>query len=317
MVNASRVDFDGKLEFSRLEAIGEFARYADSTPEEIVERAAGCEVLITKELPVPKEVIEKLPDTVKLICEAGTGYNNIDLAVAKARGITVCNCPAYSTDSVAHLVISFVLNFSCSLVEQHRMLWKGDRSNFTKCLQVPHVELGGKVLGLIGGSGTIGGRTAEIAVVLGMKVLISSRTPKPSTNPNIQIVTVDELLQQSDFVSLHCPLTPETKHLIDMATLRKMKPTAYLINAARGPIVKEADLIEALQAKVIAGAALDVQDVEPPVPESPLYALAQEGSLLLSPHIGWKRLETRQRLLDLVAGNVAAFVGGSPTNVVG
>jgi len=188
-----------------------------------------------------------------------------------------------------------------------RMLAKGDLDNFTKCLQVPHFELQGKTLGLIGGSGGIGSKVAEIASSLGMKVIITSRSPKPNAVP------LEELLRTSDFVSLHCPLNADTKHLMDKSKLGMMKSTAFLINTGRGGLVKEEDLIEVLTDRGIAAAALDVQDPEPPSPESPLYKL---DNLILTPHIGWKRLETRQRLMDIVADNVAAFLKGDPVNVV-
>ena len=179
LLNAARLDFDNRLDFSALSAVAELSRFDESTPEEIVARVAGQEIVITKELPVPGELIARFSDSVRLICEAGTGYNNIDLAAAREKGIAVCNAPAYSTDAVAQLVITFVLNFSASLIAQQRMLWQGNRDNFSKSLQLPHFELAGKVLGLIGGSGAIGSKVAELAVALGMEVLISSRTPKP------------------------------------------------------------------------------------------------------------------------------------------
>jgi len=256
---------------------------------------------------VSGSVIAQFPDSVKLIQEAGTGFNNIDLAAAKAKGITVCNCPAYSSDAVAQLVITFVLNFSCSMVPQMRMLSQGNRDNFTKCLQVPHFELGGKTIGLIGGSGGIGSKVASLAEAMGMKVIITSRSPKPNAVP------LEELLRTSDFVSLHCPLNDETRGIINKATLGLMKPTAFLINTGRGPLVKEDELIEVLKAGQIAGAGLDVQEVEPPANDSPLYQLE---NVILTPHIGWKRLETRQRLMDIVTANLDAFAKGNPINVV-
>ncbi len=313
LLNAARLDFDNRLDFSALSAVAELSRFDESTPEEIVARVAGQQIVITKELPVPGELIARFSDSVRLICEAGTGYNNIDLAAARKKGIAVCNAPAYSTEAVAQLVITFVLNFSASLIAQQRMLWQGNLDNFSKSLQLPHFELAGKVLGLIGGSGAIGSKVAELAVALGMEVLISSRTPKPPVRPGVATAPLEELLERSDFVSIHCPLTAGTRHLIDRAALEKMKPSAFLINTARGAIVREADLIEALQRGTIAGAGLDVQDPEPPAPESPLYTLE---NVILTPHIGWKRLETRQRLMDIVAGNVAAFIGGRPVNLV-
>lgn len=274
-------------------------------PSRLVE---GFDIVVSKEIPVPRHAIEQFPPCVRLIQEAGTGFNNIDLAAAKAKGITVCNCPSYSSDAVAQLVLTFILNFSCSLVPQVRSLVAGDRTNFTRRLTVPHFELGGKTLGLIGGTGGIGTQVAKLARACGMKVVSTSRR---QTGPDI--ISLEELLRISDFVSLHCPLNQETKHIMNKSTLGQMKPTAFLINTGRGPLVDEAELTEVLRSKGIAGAALDVQEVEPPPESSPLYLL---DNVILTPHIGWKRVETRQRLVDIVADNVAKFLQGSPVNVV-
>lgn len=308
LVNAGRLDFDEGLDLSSMGKVVELTRFdPDAKPEEILERVQGQEIVITKEIPVPGAIISQFPDSVKVIQEAGTGFNNIDLAAAKAKGITVLNCPAYSSDAVAQLVITFILNFSCSLVPQMRMLSKGNLDNFTKCLQVPHFELGGKTLGLIGGTGGIGSKVATIAEAMGMKVIVTSRSPKPNAVP------LQELLRTSDFVSLHCPLNDETRGLMNRSNLEMMKPTAFLINTGRGALIKEDELIEILREKKIAGAGLDVQETEPPVTGSPLYEL---DNVILTPHIGWKRLETRQRLMDIVTDNLAAFLKGSPVNVV-
>jgi len=308
LINAGRLDFDKALDFSKIAAVADITRFeSDATPEEILERVQGADIIISKEIPVPGEIISKFPASVRLIQEAGTGFNNVDLTAAKAKGVTVCNCPAYSSDAVAHLVFTLILNFSCSLVPQMRMLQKGNRDNFNKCLQVPHFELQGKTLGLIGGSGGIGSKVSDLAEALGMKVVLTSRSPRPNALP------LEELLKTSDFVSLHCPLNAETKHIINKDTLKLMKPTAYLINSGRGSLIKETDLIEALQNKVIAGAGLDVQETEPPSADNPLYELE---NVILTPHIGWKRVETRQRLMDIVADNIASFLQGKPVNVV-
>ena len=313
LLNAARLDFDNRLDFSALSAVAELSRFDESTPEEIVARVAGQEIVITKELPVPGELIARFPDSVRLVCEAGTGYNNIDLAAARAKGIAVCNAPAYSTDAVAQLVITFVLNFSASLIPQQRMLWQGNRDNFSKSLQLPHFELAGKTLGLIGGSGAIGSKVAQLARALGLEVLVSSRSGRVPQLPGVAAASLTKLLERSDFVSIHCPLTDETRHLMNAAALAKMKPSAFLINTARGAIIAEADLIAALRQGIVAGAGLDVQDPEPPAPESPLYTLE---NVILTPHIGWKRLETRQRLMDIVAANISAFLAGRPVNLV-
>lgn len=308
LINAGRLDFDKKLDLSNIAAHCEIIRFEpDASPEEIVDRVQGAEIIISKEIPVPGDAIARFPSSVRLIQEAGTGFNNIDLAAAKAKGITVCNCPAYSSDAVAQLVVTYMLNFSCSLVPQMQMLQKGNRDNFTKCLQVPHFELAGKTLGLIGGTGGIGSKVASIAESMGMKVVVTSRSPKPNALP------LEELLKTSDFVSLHCPLNADTKYIMNKTTLGMMKPTAYLINTGRGALIKETDLIEVLQQDGIAGAGLDVQEQEPPDERSSLYTLE---NVILTPHIGWKRLETRQRLMDIVADNLGAFLADKPVNVV-
>jgi len=279
----------------------------DAGGDEIVALAEGHDILITKEIPVSADTIGRLPSSVRLIQEAGTGFNNIDLVAAKARGITVCNCPAYSSDAVAQLVTTFILNFSCSLHLQTRMLATGNRDNFTKSLRAPHFELAGKTLGLIGGAGNIGRKVAALGEALGMRVVITSRRPVANAVP------LDELLRTSDFVSLHVPLNADTTHLINKETLGLMKPTAVLINTGRGGLVHEPDLIDAISAGAIGGAGLDVQQTEPPIESNPLYTME---NVILTPHIGWKRVQTRQRLMDIIADNVTAFLNGAPVNVV-
>jgi glycerate dehydrogenase len=311
-LNSARLDFDGRLDFSPLSELTEFTSYADSSDEEIPARVQGQTIVITKELPLGRELIERLPASVRLICEAGTGYNNIDITAARSRGIDVCNVPSYSTDAVAQLAITFMLNLSASLVQQQTMLRRGNLDNFQKSLQLPHFELNGKTLGVIG-FGEIGRRVIAIARQLGMKIIVHSRTPRPELDPDARFVSLDELLGESDFVSLHCPLNDATRHMINAERLALMKPTAFVINTSRGPLIHEPALIEALSRGTIAGAGLDVQEQEPPEPGSPLYSLE---NLILTPHIGWKRLETRQRLISLTAANIAAFIKGAPVNIV-
>jgi len=201
---------------------------------------------------------------VKLICEAGTGFNNIDIDACRQRGICVMNVPSYSSSAVASLVITFILNFSCGLISQQKKLWNGDRSNFTSFLHEPHFELEGKTLGLVGGRGTIGSKVSALATALGMKVVVSTRrTPPISTDESahdiIYTSSIEEIFRCSDFISLHCPLSSETHHLINSETLALMKPTAFLINTARGGLIDEDALVCALNTGAIAGAALDVQ----------------------------------------------------------
>ena len=312
-LNATKIDFDNKLDFSPLSNLGTLTNYVESNDKEILERVQDQNIVITKEIPLGKELIEQFPPSVKLICEAGTGYNNIDLVAAANKGIAVCNVPGYSTEAVAQLAITFILNFASSMIKQQSMIQDDNYSNFTKHLQVPHFEVQDKYLGVIG-SGTIGMQAIKIARALGMNVLVYNRTPREFEDPKIQSVTLEELLKNSDFVSLHCPLTPATKHIINKDTLKLMKPTAFMINTSRGPLINEIDLIEALQNGVIAGAGLDVQDPEPPSLDNPLFKM---DNAVLTPHIGWRCIESRQRLVQLLSKNIDAFVKGSPINIVG
>ena len=309
VVNASKMNYDHALDFSVLSS--DVQVYDDSTNEELIERIQGARVVVTKELPVGADLLSQFPDTVKLIVEAGTGYNNIDLNVAKERGITVCNIPAYSTERVAHTVIMMILNFASTMQKQIGMLAKGDCSNFTKYLQVSHTEVNGKTLGVVG-AGHIGMEVIKVAKALGMNILVHTRTPK-ADGDGIRYVSLDELLEYSDYITLHCPLNDQTKYMINKEAISKMKPSAVIVNTGRGPLINEADLCEALAAKRIAGAGLDVQEVEPPAEDSPLYTL---DNVIITPHMGWKGLETRQRLVGIIRDNVQAFFKGEPINVV-
>ena len=309
VVNASKMNYDQALDFSVLSS--DVQVYDDSTNAELIERIQGARVVVTKELPVGADLLSQFPDTVKLIVEAGTGYNNIDLNTAKKRGITVCNIPAYSTERVAHTVIMMILNFASTMQKQIGMLAKGDRSNFTKYLQVSHTEVNGKTLGVVG-AGHIGMEVIKVAKALGMNILVHTRTPK-ADGDGIRYVSLDELLEHSDYITLHCPLNDQTKYMINKEAISKMKPSAVIVNTGRGPLINEADLCEALAAKRIAGAGLDVQEVEPPAEDSPLYTL---DNVIITPHMGWKGLETRQRLVGIIRDNVQAFFKGEPINVV-
>ena len=309
VVNASKMNYDHALDFSVLSS--DVQVYDNSTNEELIERIQGARVVVTKELPVGADLLSQFPDTVKLIVEAGTGYNNIDLNAAKERGITVCNIPAYSTERVAHTVIMMILNFASTMQKQIGMLAKGDRSNFTKYLQVSHTEVNGKTLGVVG-AGHIGMEVIKVAKALGMNILVHTRTPK-ADGDGIRYVSLDVLLENSDYITLHCPLNDQTKHLINKETIGKMKPNVVIVNTGRGALINEADLCEALAAKRIAGAGLDVQEVEPPVEDSPLYTL---DNVIITPHMGWKGLETRQRLVGIIRDNIQAFLKGEPINVV-
>ncbi len=309
VMNAGKMNYDGSMDFSCLSP--ETVVYDATAPEEFLPRIQGAAAIVTKELPVPADLIAQFPDSVKLICEAGTGFNNIDIAAARAKGITVTNIPAYSSQRVAQTAVMFLLNLSSTMQTQIRMLERGDRRNFTEHILVPHQEVNGKTIGLIG-CGNIGNEVKKIALALGMNVLIYKRHPGEDSE-NVRYVDLDTLLAQSDYVSLHCPLTPQTKHIIDAAAIEKMKPTAFIINTSRGALIDELALIAALQAGRIAGAGLDVQETEPPAQDNPLYTME---NVILTPHMGWKGYETRQRLLSIIKDDVQGFFNGTPVNVV-
>jgi glycerate dehydrogenase len=271
--------------------------------------------LFLEEMHVPPEYfadwISSPNNAIKLLCEAGTGYNNLPIQQARNAGIPVCNIPTYSTEAVAHMAITYLMNFSVSMFDQQRMLLQNDRSNFTGPFTLPLHEINNKTLGLVGGAGRIGTKVAEIGLALGMHVIISSRRGSlPSDhvlhdNPRVQCTdNVNMLLQQSDYVSLHTPLNDETRGTFGRAQISQMKPTAFLINTSRGAVCKENELIECLQQGLIAGAGLDVTATEPPSPESQLWTLP---NCWLSPHTGWRRLETRQRLVNMTAENIATW----------
>ena len=309
VLNAKKMNFDGKLDFSVLSS--DVTVYDDTTEQQLSERIQGANIIVTKEMPVSAEMIQKFPESVKLICEAGTGYNNINLEATRKKGITVCNIPSYSTERVAHTAIMMILNLSSAMQVQMKMLACGNHDNFTRNLQVPHVEVNGKTLGVIG-AGHIGRKVIQIAQALDMNILVYTRTPREDEK-EIRYVSLEELLKNSDYVSMHCPLTESTKHMINKESLSLMKPSAFIINTSRGALIDEAALIEALENGTIAGAGLDVQETEPPEENSPLYTMDQ---VLLTPHMGWKGLETRQRLVSILADNIKQFMEGNPINVV-
>lgn len=309
VLNAKKMNFDGNLDFSVLS--DQVAAYDDTAESELLERIAGAEIVVTKEMPVSGSLLLQFPDSVRLICEAGTGYNNLDLDAARKKGITVCNIPAYSSQRVAHTAIMMILNLSSSMQRQIAMLARGNHDNFTKHLMVPHVEVNGKTLGVIG-EGNIGREVIRVARAMDMNVLVYTRTPHPDGD-GIRHTDLETVLKNSDYISLHCPLTPQTRHIIGKDAIAMMKPSAFLINTSRGALVDEPALIDALSRGAIAGAGLDVQETEPPAADSPLYTL---GNVILTPHMGWKGLETRRRLVSILADNIRHFLDGTPINVV-
>lgn len=310
VLNADLVNYDGKVDYSRIAS--EVVVYDETPEDEILERVEGFTVVVTKEMKVGGDVIRRFPDSVRMICEAGTGYNNIDLEAAREKGIVVCNIPAYSSERVAHTAILLILSLASSLQKQIRMLAEGNHDNFHRHLMVDHVEVNGKTLGVIG-YGNIAHEIIKVARVLGMNILVATRTPRADVE-GVHFTTNEEVFAESDFLSLNCPLTASTRHLVNAQTLATMKPTASVINTARGALIDEAALIDALNEGVIAGAGLDVQEVEPLDDASPLYTM---DNVIITPHMGWRGLETRRRLVSMVGDNIRAFAAGHPINRVG
>jgi len=304
-----KMNYDQLLDFSALSE--EVVVYDDADETKMAERIQDADILITKENPVGRDLIAAFPPQLKLIIEAGTGYNNLDIQAAREHGITVCNVPSYSSESVREMPIMYLLMPSSSMQVQTAMRERGDKSNFTDHLRVPHNEVYRKTLGVIG-AGHIGSQVIHTALSLGMNILVCTRTPKENRT-GVRHVSLDELLAESDYISLHCPLSEATRHIIDADALKKMKRSACLINTSRGALIDEKALYEALRSGQIAGAALDVQETEPLPEDSPLFTLP---NVILTPHIGWKAADSRKRLVDIVRQNIEAYRSGTPINVV-
>jgi len=304
----------GDVSWAPLQSIAECTFHDRTPPAETVARCAGAEVIITNKAPVTREIIAALPD-LKYIGVTATGYNIVDVAAAKERGIVVTNVPGYSSPAVAQLVFALILE-QTNNVGHHAQTVRDGR--WVACPDFcywdhPIIELSGRTLGIIG-YGDIGAAVGRIAVAFGMKVLASKREWKTSPPEGVTPASIDEVFANSDVISLHCPLTDATKHLVGERTLGLMKSSAFLINTGRGPLVDEAALAQALNAGQIAGAGLDVLSVEPPKADNPLLTAK---NCLITPHIGWASREARIRLIEATATNLKAFLAGNPVNVVG
>ena len=304
----------GDLSWEGLERFGEVSCYPRTAPEKLWERAADADVLLTNKTVLDRQTMENLPQ-LKMIGVLATGYNIVDTAAAKERGIVVCNVPAYSTDSVAQLIFAFLLQHANHVLEHTKSVQKGDwaQSLDFSYMVAPQTELAGKTIGFVG-FGNVAQKTADIAAAFGMRVIANSRTMKGQENrKNFSWVDLDELCAQADYISVNCPLTPQTQGMINRDFLSKMKPSAMLINTSRGPVVAEQDLADALNHGVIAAAAVDVLSTEPPKADNPLLSAR---NIYFTPHIGWATKEARIRLLRITEENVEAFAKGCPQNVV-
>lgn len=303
----------GDLGWDELRALGECDIYERSSDAELLSRSANAEVVLTNKMEVRSRHMERLPG-LRYVGVTATGYNIVDVATARERGIVVTNVPAYGTASVAQMTFALLLEL-CHRTGHHAQTVRDGRwaNSPDFCYwDFPLVELDGLTMGIIG-LGRIGRAVASLAQAFGMKVSATGRS-KPADSPvGIGWMDLENLLRASDVVSLHCPLTPETKHMINAPRLKLMKPTAFLLNTSRGPLIDEAALAGALHAGQIAGAGLDVLSVEPPPADHPLY---HAPNCFITPHISWATRAARSRLMRVAVDNVRAYIAGKPQNVV-
>lgn len=303
----------GDLSWDGLKALGDVTVYERTPASLTVERAQGAEAIFTNKTLITKEVMEKLPD-LQYVGVLATGYNVVDVNYAKEKGITVTNIPAYSTDSVAQMVFSLLLEL-CQHAQRHSdAVYNGDWTNSKDfCFwNFPLVELAGKTMGIIGFGG-IGQKVAQIAYAFGMQVIAYNPRKKEYEHENFRWGALEEVFAEADVVSLHCPLFPETKGLVNEKTLSLMKKSAFIINTSRGPVIEEKDLADALNEGRIAGAGVDVLSTEPPQADNPLLSAK---NCVITPHIAWASLEARTRLMKIATENLRAFQQGTPVNVV-
>ena len=303
----------GDLSWDGLKALGEVEVFDRTQPSETVARAAGAEIILTNKVIVGREEMAQLP-SLKYIGVLATGYNVVDLQAAHERGIIVTNVPAYSTESVAQMVFAHLLTVT-NHTEQYAIKNRQGRWNDSPdfCYyDAPIRELTGKTFGIVG-LGHIGSRVAQIALAFGMKVKAITSKPAEALPQGIQKAELQELFQTSDVISLHCPLTTDTHHLINEETLALMNPEAILINTGRGPLVDDHALAAALESGRIKAYCADVMTEEPPKTDNPLLKVS---NAYITPHIAWATLEARQRLIQVATDNVRSFLSGHPQNVV-
>lgn len=295
-----------------LALVDEWDRYPATPHDQAAERIRGCTVVITNKVRLDRQTILGA-DVLKLVLAAATGTDNIDLEACAEKGVTVCNARRYSRPAVVQHTFALMLNLVTSLPAYGRDVRAGawSASDVFCLLDHPIHELSGKTLGIIG-LGDLGNRVAEVGRAFGMDIAVAAR---PGSKPAGDRLAMEAFLERADVISLHCPLTPQTRHLLSRDQFRRMKRSALLINTARGAIIDDVALVEALKDGEIAGAGLDVLDEEPPAPDHPLLD-PSIPNLILTPHNAWGTLESRQRLVDQMADNLAAWRRGTPVNVV-
>lgn len=300
------------LDWSALEALGDVTRYDGTAPDQVPARAGDADVLLVNKVKLPESVLSQLPK-LKYVGVLATGYDNVDTAAAARRNIAVTNVPGYSSDSVAQLTFALLLELCHHAGEHSRRVLEEkawSRQPYYCFWDFPLSELAGRTMGVVG-LGRIGVRVAEIARAFGMNVIAYTRTSKDIAG--VKCVDFDTLLAESDVISLNCPLTEQTRGLINADALARMKKTAYLINTSRGGVIVEDDLRRALDAGMIAGAAVDVLSSEPPTEDNPLL---HAKNIIVTPHIAWATTEARTRLLSIVTDNLSAYLRGEKLNRV-
>ncbi len=303
----------GDLSWDALRDLGDCEIHDRTPPERVIERAAGKEIVLTNKSLLPADVIRALP-AMKYVGVLATGYNVVDVAAAREREIPVTNAAGYSTTSVAQMTMALLLELTQN-VGRHSAAAQSGR--WAECpdfcfWEKPMFELAGLTFGAIG-YGQIGRATIKLAQAFGMTILVHTRTQPSAPQAGIRFVCLEDLLRQSDVVSLHCPLTDKNLRFINAPGLALMKPSAFLINTSRGPLIDERALANALEIGQLAGAAVDVLSVEPPSPDNPLL---RARNCIVTPHIAWATRASRSRLMDIAVDNVRAFLAGSPENVV-
>lgn len=294
--------------------VDEYVIYDSSEQEEIIERAADADIIVTNKKLITKEVIDALPK-LKYISTLATGFNVIDTEYAREKGITVSNIPAYSTDGVAQLVFALLLEITNNVSLHNDTVKQGEwtKSKHFCYWKTPLTELANKTIGIVG-FGKIGSAVAQIANGFKMKVIAySPNTRSYDGFGSVDFVSLDEVIANSDVITLHCPLTKQTEGLVDMEFLKKMKKSAYLINTSRGAVIVEEDLRNALNEGIIAGAGVDVLSVEPAKADNPLL---QADKCIITPHLAWASFEARSRLMEILKGNIRGYIEGNPVNVV-
>ncbi|NLX36033.1 MAG: D-2-hydroxyacid dehydrogenase [Chloroflexi bacterium] len=303
----------GDLTWEGLEALGDTTVYDRTPADQVIERSKGAQVLLVNKVEMTREVLAQLPE-LRYIGVLATGFNVVDIEAARERGIVVANIPTYGTQSVAQMVFAHLLNLT-QRVAYHSDTVKAGRwaeSEDFCYWDYPLIELHGLTMGVFG-FGRIGRNTAQIAKAFGMKVIAFDEYVQDPGDPNVRMVDLETLFRESDALSFHCPLTPETQGVCNAERLSLMKPTAFVINTSRGPVINNADLADALNRGVIAGAGLDVLEVEPPTMDNPLMTAK---NVYITPHISWATRSARARLMQTAVDNIKAFSEGRRENVV-